>query len=72
MREPDAEDLAREAEEFLRGQALVDRFVELLREELMRPAKELFGQERAVPWLAHTLRTTAELLERIRPPSPAY
>ena len=65
MTQPD--DVARlvaEAEDLLRGHALAARLAEVLGRELLAPAQELFG-DRAVPWIAHTLRTTAELLERM-------
>lgn len=63
-RDEDGAQLAEEVSQYLAGQALMDRFVAALKDELMDPARELFG-DRAVPWIASTLRTTAELLERM-------
>jgi hypothetical protein len=60
--EPD--DLDQELEDLLRAQALAGRLVEVLSAEVFGPARELFGP-RAATWVAGTLRTTAELLERM-------
>jgi hypothetical protein len=65
------DDLDAELENLLASQALATRLVDLLHVELFAPARELFG-DRATPWIASTLRTTAEVLERLdsggRPP----
>jgi hypothetical protein len=60
------EDLDRELEDLLASQALAARLVDLLHVELFTPARELFG-DRATPWIASTLRTTADVLERLDP-----
>jgi hypothetical protein len=59
-----ADDLAAEVEELLAGHALAARLADVLAAEVLTPARELFG-DRAVPWIAGTLRTTAEVLERM-------
>jgi hypothetical protein len=60
------EDLDRELADLLRAQALTDRVVAVVCDELMTPARELFG-DRAVSWIASTLRMTAEVLDRLDP-----
>ena len=62
--EPVTDNLDAELEDLLRAQALTDRVVAVVCDELMTPARELFG-DRAVPWIASTLRTTADVLERL-------
>jgi hypothetical protein len=60
------DDLDREAEEFFRGTELSQRLVDTVFRELMTPARELFG-DGIVPWIASTLRMTADVLERLDP-----
>jgi hypothetical protein len=61
----DGAQLVAEAEDLLRGHALARRLAELLGQELLGPAQELFGSDRAIPWIVSTLRSTAELLEHV-------
>jgi hypothetical protein len=60
----DVAGLVAEAEALLRGQAVARRLAELIQAEVIEPARELFG-DRATPWSASTLRTTADVLERL-------
>jgi hypothetical protein len=62
--------LMAEMEELLKGHALARRLAQVVHAKLLSPARELLG-DRAVPWIAATLRTTAEVLERGagRPPA---
>jgi GMP synthase PP-ATPase subunit len=63
----DAAALDAELAELLSAHDLAGRLVDILDFELLTPARTLFG-DRAVPWIASTLRTTADLLERLDPP----
>jgi hypothetical protein len=61
------DDLDAELKDLLAGQALAARLVEVLDAEVFGPARKLFG-DRAAPWIASTLRTTANMLERVSHP----
>jgi len=58
------DDLDQELADLVCAQALAGRLVDVLDAEVFGPARELFGP-RAPAWIAGTLRTTAELLERV-------
>lgn len=58
------DDLDREVVELLESADFAKHFADIVYRELMEPAKLLFG-DRAVPFVASTLRTTADVLERL-------
>jgi hypothetical protein len=60
----DAAGLDEELDELLSAHDLAGRLVDVIEFELFDPARVLFG-DRAVPWIASTLRATAAMLERL-------
>jgi hypothetical protein len=60
------DDLDREIEQLLRSDVLVRNLVNALNDTVFTEARRLFG-DRAAPWIASTLRTTADVLERLDP-----
>jgi hypothetical protein len=58
------DDLDGELAQLLRGQEVARLLSDVIYREVMAPAHELFG-DRATPWIASTLRTTADVLERL-------
>jgi len=58
------DDVERELQDLLTSHDLATRLASVLHAEVMQPARELFG-DRAAPWIASTLRTTADVLERL-------
>jgi GMP synthase PP-ATPase subunit len=61
---PDDAGLEQELDELLSAHDLAGRLVDVIEFEVMEPARTLFG-DRAVPWIASTLRATAAMLERL-------
>ena len=53
-----------EAAELLASADFARHFADVVHREVMEPAKLLFG-DRATPWIASTLRMTADVLERL-------
>ena len=60
-------DLDAELRDLLVGHALAERFAAVIGDELLPAARELFG-DRATAWVVATLRTTADVLERLDRP----
>jgi hypothetical protein len=53
-----------ELADLLASHDLAGRLVDVIEFEIFEPARTMFG-DRAVPWIASTLRATADLLERL-------
>jgi hypothetical protein len=60
----DAAGLDDELDALLSAHDLAGRLVDILEFEVFTPARDLFG-DRATPWIASVLQTTAALIERL-------
>jgi hypothetical protein len=60
----DAAGLDDELEDLLDAHDVASRLVDILSFEVFDPARNLFG-DRAAPWIASVLRTTASMIEHL-------
>ena len=61
--------LDEELDALLDAHDVAGRLVDIIDFEVLGPACDLFG-DRAAPWIASVLRTTASMIERLDLPAP--